>query len=379
MITRAITETIQTRLFKKKVVIILGARQVGKTTILKDIATRYADDSMYLNCDEPDIADRLTGKTSTQLHNYLGAKKLILIDEAQRVRNIGITLKLMADNYPDQQLIVSGSSALELANNINEPLTGRKFEYVIYPLSVKEVYNSYGQLEAGRLLEQQMIYGMYPEIVTNPADANALLKNLISSYLFKDLFTWNSLKKPELLMQLLKALALQIGKEVSYNELSNMLGVAKETIVSYIQLLEKTFVIFRLPSFNRNLRIELTRKQKIYFFDNGVRNALLNNFNPLSMRSDVGALWENFMVMERCKQNMYNETLPNMYFWRTHQQQEIDFIEEVGGTLSAFEFKWKNRKAGHAPKLFTDTYIDSNFKIINSDNFYEFVGINQEV
>lgn len=375
MIRREIQGRIESRLFTGKIIIIYGARQVGKTTLIRSVGAAYKqEETLFLNCDEPDIRALLTDATSTQLEALIGSKKIIFIDEAQRVKNIGLTLKLFADTMPERQIIATGSSSLDLANAIVEPLTGRKFEFQLYPLSLRELTDRYSALELQRLLEQWLIYGLYPEVVIKMSEASILLPELAGSYLYRDVLQFQDIRKPELLERLLQALALQIGSEVSYNELAATLQVGKETIAHYIELLEKCFVIFRLPPFSRNLRTELTKMRKIYFFDLGIRNALIRNFNPIHLRSDVGALWENFLICERLKNHSNEGAFLNTYFWRTHQQQEIDYLEETAGKLSAFEFKW--RPGGwRLPKVFSTTYPDCVGLAVHQNNFLEFLGI----
>lgn len=378
MIQRTIQKLIEARLFKKKAIIIYGARQVGKTTLIRAMQKKYpAADTTYINCDEPDLRTTLTEVTSTELKALIGRKKIIFIDEAQRVKNIGITLKLFVDNFPERQIVATGSSSLDLSNSLVEPLTGRKYEFHLFPFSLQELRQKYSALEIKRLLEKRLIFGMYPEIVENPDEAEVLLKSLAGNYLYKDVLQYQSLKRPELLDKLLTALAVQMGSEVSYPELANLLGVNKDTVANYIQLLEKAFVIYRLSPFSRNLRSELTKLRKIYFYDTGIRNALINNFNPLSQRQDVGALWENFMISERLKRNFNSGVVVNTFFWRTHQQQEIDYLEESKGTLAGFEFKWKSGKRPN-PKIFLEAYPGSRVEFVDNQNFENFVGIETE-
>ncbi len=375
MIKRILQEKIESCFFKKKAVIIHGARQVGKTTLIQEIQKKFNGDSLYLNCDEPDLRASLTEVTSTELKNMIGSKKIVFMDEAQRVKNIGITIKLMVDNFPDLQVVATGSSSLDLADKIVEPLTGRKYEFHLFPFSLVELRQKYSLIEIRRILERRIVMGMYPEIEEKPDEDRILLKSLTSSYLYKDVLQYQDIRRPELLEKLLTALALQIGNQLSYNELANLLGVAKQTISNYIQLLEKSYVIFRLSPFSRNLRNELTRLRKIYFYDTGIRNALINNFNGLYLRQDVGALWENFMICERMKRNANNGLSVNSYFWRTHSQQEMDYLEDKDGKLDAFEFKWKSGKQ-RIPKAFINAYPDSRVECINQNNYEEFVGLN---
>jgi len=375
MLKRVLQDKIEVCFFKGRCVIIYGARRVGKTTLLKEMRKNFsANTNLYINCDEPDLRQNLTEVTSTELKALVGNNKLIFIDEAQRVKNIGITLKLLIDNFPEIQVVATGSSSLDLSNEIVEPLTGRKYEFQLFPFSLFELKQKYSNLEIKRILEKRIVFGMYPEIEENPDEATVLLKELTESYLYKDVLQYQDIRRSEILEKLLTALALQIGQEVSYNELANLLRISKETVANYIQLLEKSFVIFRLSPFSRNLRNELTKLRKIYFYDTGIRNALINNFNSFQIRQDVGQLWENFIIAERFKRNKNNIYFINSYFWRTHQQQEIDYIEDSGDMLSAFEIKWTKNKS-RFPKIFTDAYPGSICKTVTRENFEAFVGI----
>jgi len=308
------------------------------------------------------------------LRQAIGNKKLVFIDEAQRVKNIGLSLKLIVDEIPDVSLFVTGSSSLELSNEISEPLTGRKWEYMLYPISWHELADYMGSHEAVLALENRLIYGMYPEIITNQGDERELLLQLSGSYLYKDLLEYKEIRKPDLIIKLLQALAFQVSSEVSFNELSGLLGVDKNTIYNYIDLLEKAFIIFRLNPLKRNLRNEISSSRKIYFYDNGIRNSLIANYNPLGLRNDIGALWENFLISERLKYLKYNKIPANSFFWRTHAQQELDYVEERGGKYYAFEFKWNPKKKVKASKTFTDAYPEHEFLTITSENFRSFIG-----
>jgi len=370
---RTIEKNIHKHIFKNKVIIIYGARQTGKTTLIQKIQKKYNSyKSLYFNCDDLDIRQQLSNSTSTNLGQLIGNSKLIFIDEAQRVENIGVTLKILIDNYPKTQLVVTGSSSFDLANKINEPLTGRKYEFHLYPFSLEELGQIYSDLEIKRILENRILFGMYPDIVNNPDEARENLKNITKSYLYKDIFQYQGIRNPEILEKLLQALALQIGQEVSYGELANLINVNKKTINSYIQILEQAFIIFRLRPLHRNIRTELRKLRKIYFYDTGIRNAIINNLNPINLRNDVGQLWENFMLSERMKYNSNHNIYKNIYFWRTHHQQEIDYLEEEGGKFDGFEFKWKSKKY-YPPKVFLDTYSNSSVNLISQDNFLKFI------
>ena len=351
----------------------IGPRQVGKTTLIKNIIDRSSD-VLFLDGDDPLIREALVDVGTEKLRQIIGNAKVVFIDEAQRITNIGLTLKIIHDQFPEVQLYASGSSALDLNQKINEPLTGRKWEYRLFPISWKELQddtNNY--LKTLQQLEQRLIYGMYPDVVNNIGDEKDILKQLTSSYLYKDILGYEGMRKPEILDSLLRALAFQLGNEVSYNELSKLIGVDKKTIQNYINLLEKTFVIYRLAPFSRNLRNEIKTTRKIYFYDNGVRNALISNFNSLEFRQDKGALWENFLMTERMKQNEYQDRSVSSFFWRTKQQQEIDLIEERDGKLYAYEFKYPNNKTTKPPITFTNAYPDTEYLVIDHDNFIDFV------
>ena len=308
-----------------------------------------------------------------RLKNIIGKAKTVIIDESQRIPNIGLTLKLITDNLPEVQLIVTGSSSLEISDLTYEPLTGRKWEYSIYAISWSELRNYYGSVNAQMQLENRLIFGMYPEIITNVGEERERLINLSQSYLYKDILSLKLIRKSDVLQKLLRALALQLGNEVSMNELSQVVGADKATVMSYIDLLEKTFVIFRLLPLSRNLRNEISSSRKIYFYDNGIRNAIINNFSPLTLRQDVGALWENFLISERIKVNHYRKRYVNTYFWRTQAQQEIDYIEEADGQFKAFEFKWNERKTSKLPAKFAEEYAPQIFEVINRQNFDSFL------
>ncbi len=373
MIKRRLEQLITPRLFKGKAIVLTGPRQVGKTTLLRMMMAETDKKTLFWNCDEPDIRQKLSNPTSTQLQADTAQADLVLIDEAQRVQNIGITLKLLIDNFPEKQIIVTGSSALQLSNSINEPLTGRKYEYNMLPFSSEELIDDHSDTEEKRLLERRMVYGMYPEVVNLPGDERETLSNLVNSYLYKDVFAFQDVRKPEIIEQLLQALALQMGSEVSFNELSKLLGLNSQTVQRYIDLLEKSYILFHLRSFSRNLRNELKKSRKIYFYDNGVRNAILGDFKPLQLRQDAGALWENFLVSERLKHNSYSLFYGKNYFWRTQQQQEVDYIEDIDGVLHTYEFKWSTAKQPKLTETFAHNYPEHTFTVVNPDNYQDFV------
>lgn len=374
MISRLLQKTIESRLFAGKAIIVIGARQVGKSTLFKLILEKQDYKALQLNCDEPEVKDMLSNMNTAELRLLIADNRIVVIDEAQRVENIGMTLKLITDNFPDVQLLVTGSSSFELQDKLNEPLTGRKYEYHLYPISTAELMASNGLLGVKQTLEQRLVYGSYPDILNHADDAKELLMNLAGSYLYKDLLTLESVRRPVLLGKLLTALALQVCSEVSYNELAQTVGTDNKTIEKYIDLLEKCYIVFRLNGFNRNLRTELKKSKKIYFFDNGIRNAILQNFAPLSLRQDAGALWENFIISERIKSNHYSGRYVNSYFWRTTQQQEIDYVEECDGQFSIFEMKWNSRRANtQFPSSFLTAYDVKEKAVVTPENWIEWV------
>ncbi|MEN8138810.1 MAG: ATP-binding protein [Bacteroidota bacterium] len=373
MINRKLQIHIRKRFFKGKVIAIMGPRQSGKTVLARRLTKEFTSETIWLNADESDVRQMFTNQTVAILKQIIGNKKIVVIDEAQRIINIGLVLKLFADNFKEIQVIATGSSSFDLSNEINEPLTGRKYEHTLLPFSFQELVENTNWIDQNRLLEQRLIYGSYPEVITTPGEEEELLANLSDSYLYKDIFTLENIKKPAGLENLLKALAFQVGSEVVTNELAKLTGMSGETVERYIVLLEKAFIVFRLPSLNRNLRNEIKKNKKIYFYDNGIRNSIIKNFNQISMRDDVGKLWENYLVSERVKYNHYNKIDVNKYFWRTHTQQEIDYIEEYDGKLHAYEFKWSTRKKVKFPATFIEAYSNSETNIINRENYFEWL------
>ena len=372
MVPRKLEGVINQRLGKGKAVIVMGARQTGKTTLLHKLFSGDGN-ALWLNGDDADTHAMFDAGSARMLQTFIGNHKTVIVDEAQRIENIGIKLKLITDQMKDVQLVVTGSSSFELANKINEPLTGRKWEYMLFPLSFGEMAEYHGAFEEMKLLNHRLVYGYYPEVVMHENEAENRLKSIADSFLYKDVLHWENIKKSGKLLMLLKALAFQVGQEVSYNELGKTIGLDKETVEKYIQLLEQSFVIFRLTSLSRNLRKELKKSRKIYFYDNGIRNALLSDFRPANNRQDIGGLWENFLISERKKQLHYNHLYVNTHFWRTHDQQEIDYIEERNGVLHAFEFKWNPKKKARLSKSFSNAYPNHSFKIINPENFVQWL------
>ena len=374
MIKRKLQPVIERYLFNGKAIIITGARQVGKTTLALELAKSAGIPFLFWNCDEPDIEEYLNRPNSSEMKHRIGKHKLLIIDEAQRIRNIGITLKLITDNLKDLQVIVTGSSALGIQDSIREPLTGRKVEFQLYPFSHGELVSAFSEIEENRLLEQRLLFGMYPEIVLTELDRPKLLTELAGDYLYKDILALDSVRKPSIIPKLLQALALQVASEVSLTELGQTAGCDRNTVIRYLDLLEKTFVIFTLPSLARNQRNEIKKSRKIYFWDNGIRNALINQFNPIALRADVGALWENFMVSEIIKKDRYEDKIASYYFWRTHQQQEIDLIREANGLLDAFEFKWNPSKKVRFPNQFRKEYPINSLQEVNQKNYSKVLG-----
>lgn len=376
MIERMISSDIQKDFFKGKAIIVLGARQVGKTTVIK----KFLKDKkhVFFNGDDTTVQTLLSTANTFTVQQLIGGNDIIYIDEAQMIAGIGQTMKIITDQFPKVQLIATGSSALDLNNAITEPLTGRKRQYELFPICWQEFVNHFGLLAAEQQVEHRLIYGMYPEVVASPGQENETLQELASSYLYKDILALSGIRKPDLLVRLLQALALQMGSEVSYNELSQLLQVDKNTVMTYIDLLEKAYIVFRLRSFSRNLRNEIKNNRKIYFWDNGIRNIIIANLNPLPLRQDKGALWENFLVSERTKMMRYGKQLYNPFFWRTTSGQEIDYIEDRNGKLFAYEFKWQKGNQKKLPQTFTESY-QPDVHYVSRENFREFLSVGEGV
>jgi predicted AAA+ superfamily ATPase len=373
MILRLLENRINQDLFKGKTIVLYGARQVGKTTLVQKILDSFGKEGRYLNCELLSVEQNLKDPEPEKLKAFLGNYKLLVLDEAQNIPNIGRILKVITDTIKTVQIIATGSSSFDIAYKTSEPMTGRVIHHILYPLSALEIKKYEDWLTFESKLEKLLRFGSYPEVFTsNDDDAQNKLSEISSSYLFKDLLRFEGIKKSNLLKNLVVSLALQLGNEVTYNELATKLGVNSFTVQKYIDLLEQCYIVFKLNSFSRNLRKELTKAFKIYFHDNGIRNALINNFNPLSLRNDVGALWENFCISERIKANSYSKRKVNSFFWRTYDQKEIDYIEETAGTITGYELKYSEKHRIKIPKTFSETY-NAQVNKVDRVNFWKFV------
>jgi predicted AAA+ superfamily ATPase len=370
MYARTLQTEIEKRIGSGKAIIVTGPRQVGKTTLMKTIfgSSPY----LFLNGDDPSTREMLNEASTERIRAILGSHTRVFIDEAQRIPDIGLTMKIITDQFPQVQLFASGSSSFDLANQLNEPLTGRKWEYELFPISWEEFEQHNGYFEAYQKLENQLLFGFYPDVLMSPGDEIPVLRNLVNSYLYRDLLIYGGIKKTDALDKLVRALAFQVGSEVNFSELSQLTGLDAKTVSRYIDILEKGYVIIRLSSFSRNLRNEIKKNDKIYFYDNGVRNMITGNFDSFGLRNDKGALWENFLVSERIKQMAYKSSLARAYFWRTKQQQEVDWVEDSGGNIAGYEFKWDARGKNRFPLTFTKNY-NAKTKTIDKNNFREFV------
>jgi predicted AAA+ superfamily ATPase len=365
MIVRKQLDYALTRLFKGKAFIVFGARQTGKTTFVEQLLAKVNKKTLYLNGDDADVRESLTKPNATQIAQLLGDYGVLFIDEAQRIADVGLLIKIIVDRFKQVQVIATGSSAFELSGKINEPLTGRKYEMMLLPCSYAELVNNTDFISEERSLEQRLIYGSYPEIINDPINAEEHLKLLADSYLYKDLFALEEVKKPLLFEKIVKALALQIGSEVNFLELAQLVKADQKTVEKYISLLEKSFVVFTLPAFSGNVRNEIKKNKKIYFYDTGIVNAITRNFNSLSNRNDVGALFENYMIAERMKYLHQNQIEADVFFWRTTQQQEIDYIEKTNRKLLAVEFKWNEKGKNKIPVTFTQAYPNAEALILS--------------
>ncbi|MBO7486764.1 MAG: ATP-binding protein [Spirochaetaceae bacterium] len=374
MIERLSAESIKAASKSKKIVILLGARQVGKTTLLKSLF-QNSDSTLWLNGDELDVQNLFAHLSAERFKAYLGKNKILIIDEAQRIEDIGLRLKVLADSITDIQIFATGSSSFDLANRVNEPLTGRKREFHLFPLSFKELVSHSDLLTEKRMIPHRLVFGSYPEVVMSHGNEIEILKELSQSYLYKDILSFEKIRHSDKLTKLLQALAWQIGSQVSYNELAQVCSIDSKTVEHYITILEQAFIIFRLGTFSRNLRNELKNNRKIYFYDNGIRNAIIANFSAAENRNDTGALWENYLISERMKKNAYDGIMANTAFWRTKEQQEIDYLEEQNGMLYAYEFKWSQAGAKKArfPLTFSRAYPNAEFSVITPQNVEDFL------
>lgn len=375
-ITRFLLPKIMNSLQSGKVTVLYGPRQVGKTTLVKELMQSLPLRSKFVNADEIIYREVLASQSSQQLGELLGDAELLVIDEAQRVPEIGLNLKILVDSFPHARIIATGSASFDLANKISEPLTGRKLTFNLYPVSYGEVQETIGKIETRAQLERWLVWGGYPAIVATdePVLRERLLGELVGSYLYRDILELEGLRRADKIVDLLRLLAFQIGNEVSTAELATNLALNRLTVERYLDLLEKVFVVFKVNGFSRNLRKEVSKNSRYYFYDNGVRNSLIQNFNSLSLRNDVGQLWENFLVMERRKVNQFSGRSVNSYFWRTYDQKEIDCVEEHGGKLYGFEFKWQTGEIRRAVRNeFLETYPDSELMTVNQENFEEFL------
>ena len=372
-IARIAGKNIEKRLFKGKIIIIYGARQVGKTTLSKEILAKHGDKQAYFNCELLSVLRGLSELEAVKLKSFLGEHKLVVLDEAQNVPNIGKVLKLMVDTYPEMQIIATGSASFDLMQKISEPMTGRTYTFVLQPLLLQEIKAEKGVAFLEANLENLLRFGSYPEVFgLTESDAIERLDEISSNYLFKDILNFDGLRKAEIVRNLLRLLALQIGQEVSYSELATQLGIDRLTVQKYINILEQCFIVFKLEALARNKRKEISKSVKIYFYDLGIRNSLIENYNRLEVRNDTGFLWENFCLVERKKLNQVSYRYCNSYFWRTYSQKEIDLVEECEGKFFAWEFKWRKTKAKE-PTEFLENYVDSQFQVVTSENYRDFL------
>jgi len=371
-INRDLEKQISKWLFKNKILIIYGARQVGKTTLVKRILNEKGNLKNYFNCEELSTKDIIESANAERMKMFFGDNKLIVLDEAQKIQNIGLNMKIFHDRYPEIQIIATGSSSFDLSNKINEPLTGRALDFFLLPISINEILkeNNYSVIDSS--IDRYLRFGMYPEIISKDDEsAKFIIENISSKYLYKDILELEFLKKPEMLLNLLKLLSYQLGNEVSKNELANKLQTSRQTIEKYLTLLEKVFIIYRLKPFSRNLRNEINKKEKIYFYDLGIRNSLISDFRSADMRYDKGALWENFCIIERIKYFNNFGIKNNYYYWRTTQKDEIDLIEENDGKIRAYEFKWTNPGNFKRHRNFIEAYKPAEYKLISRNMISE--------
>jgi uncharacterized protein len=373
---RTITSKLLEKLTANKVLVLLGARRVGKTILIQELLNRHINEPyLLLNGEDMATVAILAQRTVENYQRLLGNTRLLIIDEAQKIPDIGLALKLMVDSITGLKIIATGSSVFDLTNKLGEPLTGRKYTFYLFPIAQMEYSRAEHLIDTRARLDERMIYGCYPELLSliGNIEKATYINELVNNYLLKDILEFEGIKNSTKVQSLLQLIAFQIGKEVSLEELGKQLGISRNTVERYLELLSKVFVIYRLPGFSRNLRNEITKTSKWYFYDNGIRNALINNFNPLTIRNDVGELWENYLLSERLKFQHYNGILSNNYFWRTYQQQEIDWIEEREGKLFAYEIKWRSGKAVRIPSAWAKAYPESSFEVIHPENYLDWI------
>jgi hypothetical protein len=373
LIPRQLKPQIEAALFKGKTIALFGPRQVGKTTLVKTILGAHPEKSGYVSCDLPEVQKLLREPRLEELRVFVADRQLIVLDEAQRVEGIGLALKILHEHFPKTQFIVTGSSSFELGKFVKEPMTGRKREFLLYPVSFAELAAQNDFTALKELLPRLLRYGSYPEAITT-AEPAEIVRAIADDYLFRDILELENFKSVALLRGLLEAVALQLGSKVSTNELSRLVGLSRDTVERYLGLLERSFIVFRLRALSRNPRKEIAKGRKVYFYDLGIRNALIKNFNDLNLRNDVGALWENFCVVERMKHNHYTGRLANLWFWRTYDQKELDLVEESGGRLAGFEFKWGGGAARGA-KAFTELYPGGSVEVVTPRDIWDFAGV----
>lgn len=374
-LSRAIFDKFLQKLIPNKVVLLLGARRIGKTVFINKVIEKLKEPYLLLNGEDITTAEILKKRSIQNYKRLLGNKKVLIIDEAQKIPEIGNILKLIVDEINGIKIIVTGSSTFDLNNQIGEPLTGRKLTFNLYPFAQMEFSKIENLIQTKDNLEERLIFGSYPELLqySTREEKTEYLKEIVNSYLLKDIFALEKIRSSSKLFDLLRLLAYQIGKEVSYHELGTQLGMSKNTVERYLDLLSKVFVIYKIQGFSRNLRKEVTKSSKWYFYDNGIRNTLIANHNPINLRNDAGELWENYLLTERIKYQNYTGMLVNNYFWRTYQQQEIDWIEEQGGKLHAYEVKWSSNKKVKVPTAWSQSYPKASFEVISPDNYLDWI------
>lgn len=374
-IKRYILPKIKQNLTSGKVVVIYGPRQVGKTTLLNETKSDLKEKTLFVSGEDRFVQEWMSSRSIAILKRNIGDYKILIIDEAQHINQIGLNLKLIVDHIEDIKVIATGSSSFELANQIGEPLVGRKWQFDLFPIAQIELKEQEDYSSTKENLPERLIFGSYPELITTvgPHKKKQLLNSIVDYYLFKDILALKDLKRSQKLIDILKLLAFQIGKEVSISELANNLNVNFTTVEHYLDLLSKIFIIIRVDGFSRNLRKEITKNSRYYFYDNGIRNAVINNFNDLKTRDDVGQLWENYIVLERLKKRTYTQIFANQYFWRTYDKKEIDLVEEREGKLYGYEIKWSAEKQPKAPKIWLDTYKNASYEVINRENYLDFI------